>query len=329
MQKNECLTNIDSTECDERIFHTLIREICSEKGISCTKLSYDWILELKKDDKVYHITGNRFDLNKEAAGHVACDKYATYEVLKSNGVPIIEHKMVFNPINRSKYISEKGIWSDIISYFYDNKCQIVVKPNEGCEGQGVYLCKTLKELEIAIHKLFKTNGSISLCPYYDIDTEYRTFYLKGDCYLIYGKTKPFVIGDGIRNVLELITDSGMYLPENSIVDENLKTLDLKYVPEKDEKFFISWKHNLSGGATPAIVTDENLKAKITELVKSAAHASNINFATIDIIETKNKEMYVMEINSGVCMTKFIDQIPQGRDIAKKIYTKAIEKMFEE
>ena len=87
MEEKECLTDINSTECDERIFHTLIKEICGEKGISCTKLSYDWILELKKGDKVYHITGNRFDLNKEAAGHVACDKYATYEVLKSNNIP--------------------------------------------------------------------------------------------------------------------------------------------------------------------------------------------------------------------------------------------------
>ena len=318
--------NIDN---EERIFHTIIKEICNEKNIDCKKLSYDWILELKKNNKIRHITGNRFDINGEAAGRIACDKYATYEVLKSNDVPVIEHKMVFNPIKRSKYISDEGIWPEIISYFKNNNNQLVVKPNEGCEGQGVYLCKTLKELEIAIEKLFKTNGSISICPYYDIDKEYRTFYLKGECYLIYSKTKPFVVGDGINNVMNLITNSQLYLPENSVVDENLKLLDLEYIPKKGEKFYISWKHNLSGGATPMIVTDEILKNKISKLVLSAAHATNIDFATIDVIETNNKELYIMEINSGVCLTKFIDHVKEGRYIAKKIYSKAIEKMFED
>ena len=70
-----------------------------------------------------------------------------------------------------------------------------------------------------------------------------------------------------------------------------------------------------------------MKEKISDLVKKAAHAANIEFATVDVIQTKDKNMYVMEINSGVCMTKFIDQIEEGRDIAKKIYSKAIDKLF--
>lgn len=37
----------------------------------------------------------------------------------------------------------------------------------------------------------------------------------------------------------------------------------------------------------------------------------------------------MEINSGACMTKFIDHVTEGRDLAKKIYTKAINIMFED
>ena len=198
------MQEIVNVEKGERVFHTIIKEICEEKGINVKKLSYDWILELEKDGEIFHIAGNRFDLNPEAAGRVACDKYATYEVLKSNDVPVIEHKMVFNPTNRSAYIEEEGIWTGIIDYFHANNDQLVVKPNDGCEGQGVYLCKTLKELEVAIHKLFKTNPSISICPFYDIDTEYRTFFLKGECYLIYGKTKPYVIGDGVHNISELI-----------------------------------------------------------------------------------------------------------------------------
>ena len=71
---------------EERRFHVLMREVCAEMGIKVEKLSYDWILQLSKDGKVRHITGTRFDLNPEATGDIACDKYATYEVLNSQNV---------------------------------------------------------------------------------------------------------------------------------------------------------------------------------------------------------------------------------------------------
>ena len=36
----------------------------------------------------------------------------------------------------------------------------------------------------------------------------------------------------------------------------------------------------------------------------------------------------MEINGSVCMNKFITDAPNGKEIARKIYGKAIDKMFE-
>ena len=310
---------------EERIFHKIMREICEEKGIQLKKLSYDWILELKKDDTVRHITGNRFDINPESCGKIAGDKYATYTVLRSNNVPVIEHQMVFNPVTRGEYVSNKGIWESIIQFFNENNGKIVVKPNHGCEGVGVYLCNSISEVEYAITKLFKNNGSLSICPYYEIETEYRTIYLDGDCELIYGKTKPYVLGNGIDNIKTLIENSN--LPDNYIVEDNINNIDVDYIPEKDEKFYLSWKHNLSGGALPKILEDKELYEKISKIVKEAAHAMNINFASIDIIKTDNSELYVLEVNSGICMRHFIENIDSGYDIAKNIYSKAVDKMF--
>ena len=52
---------------EERMFHVLLREVCSEMGVKVEKLSYGWILQLSKGEKVRHITGTRFDLNPEAS----------------------------------------------------------------------------------------------------------------------------------------------------------------------------------------------------------------------------------------------------------------------
>jgi len=309
---------------DERIFHVLMRELCSELGIELKKLSYDWILELSKDGKVRHIAGNRFDINPEAGGDIACDKYATYEVLKSQNVPVIEHTMVFNPAMRSRYIGDDGISLMIVSEFLKYG-RVVVKPNNGCEGIGVSLCKTLKEVEVAIQKLFKTHGSVSICPFYDIKTEYRTFFLNGKIHLIYGKTKPFVIGDGKSTMGELVEE--LQLPDKGIADENVSALDLNYVPRENERVEISWKHNLSGGALPTVLDKSELYDKIEQLAIQAGKAMNMKFATIDVIQTAEDELYILEVNSGICATRFIELVDGGYETIKEIYRQSLLEMF--
>lgn len=310
---------------EERFFHKIIRELCSEMNIKMEKLSYDWVVQLSKDGKVRHITRNHLDLNPQATGEIADDKYATYEVLKSQNVPVIEHMMVFNPSRRNKYISDEGVWSTVLSKF--SKCgSLVVKPNNGFEGLGVELCHTLKETEAAIQNLFKTQGSVSICPYYDIKTEYRTFYLNGEILLIYGKTKPFVIGDGKLSLRELIEK--LNLPDKKIVQDNLSMMDMDYIPKDNEKINISWKHNLSGGATPTILEKGTLYNKIESLAMQAGKAMNIHFATIDIIQTMEDELYVLEVNSGVCATIFTELVEDGYERIKDIYRKALQTLFE-
>lgn len=308
-----------------RTFHVLLYEVCAEMGVKVEKLSYDWILQLSKDGKVRHITGTRFDLNPEATGNIACDKYATYEVLRSQNVPIIRHVMIFNPASRASLIEDGGIWSTVTSEFLRYGC-LVVKPNYGCEGYGVFLCHSIKEAESAIHKLFKTQDSVSICPYYDIKTEYRTFYLDGEVKLIYGKTKPFVIGNGKSTLYELVEK--LNLPDKAVTRENLRNLNLTYIPKVGERIDISWKHNLSGGAKPNVLKKGKLYEQIEQLAIRAGKAMNINFATIDIIETADGSLYVLEINSGIGATIFTELVDGGAEIIKDIYRQAVKKLFE-
>lgn len=310
----------------ERFFHTMIREICSEMNIKVEKLSYDWILQLTKDGKVRHITNYLFDNNPQATGSIASDKYATYEVLKSQNVPVIEYKMIFNPTTWGEYIPKEGIWSTVVSEFSKHG-KLVVKPNNEREGIGVELCHNLGETEIAIQKLFEQHHtSISICPYYDIKTEYRTFYLNGEALLIYGKTKPFVIGNGKSTLKELVET--LHLPNKEVVKDNLHSLDMNYMPKEGEKIEISWKHNLSGGAIPNILEKGELYRKIEKLAIQAGKAMNMNFASIDIIQTTDNNFYVMEINSGICADLFAKQVDGGYEIMKDIYRKALEALFE-
>ncbi len=311
---------------EERFLHVIIKELCQEMGIKVEKLSYGWLLQLSKDGKIRHITRNHFDNNPQASAEIADDKYATYEVLKSQKVPVIEHTMIFNPATRSKYIPEEGIWNTVVEEFskYD---KLVVKANDGCQGKDVQLCRNRKEAEIAIQKLFhQGQGSVSICPFYDIKTEYRTFYLNGEVLLVYGKTKPFVIGDG-KSTLEQLVEA-LHLPDKKVIRDNLSVLDLSIVPQKGEKLAISWKYNLSGGATAKVLEKGKLYQSMEELVMQVGKAMNMNFATIDVIQTVDDELYVMEVNSGVCATIFAETVEGGYEMIKEVYRKALEDLFE-
>ena len=118
------------------------------------------------------------------------------------------------------------------------------------------------------------------------------------------------------------------LPEKGVVNDNLSSIDLTYVPNDKEKVEISWKHNLSGGALPTVLEKSELYDKIEKVAIQAGRAMNMNFATIDVIQTADDELYVLEVNSGVCATIFIELVDEGYETIKEIYREALKTMFQ-
>lgn len=95
---------------------------------------------------------------------------------------------------------------------------------------------------------------------------------------------------------------------------------------KKERQNGEWKHNLCNGAKARIITDEIMQKELGDFALNVAKTIGINFASVDLVEVDNKIM-VLEVNSTVCMNKFVEQIEYGRQIAKDIYSKAIDAML--
>lgn len=307
-------------------FYRIMDEICKEKNIEQKHLSYGWVRELKKNNNSHYIMRYQFDLNSAISYNIAGDKFATYEVLMANNVPTIEHKMIFNPKTRSGYYENKFI-EEAKKLLIKNDYKVVIKANDSCEGKDVYFCKTEDEIENTVKKLFEENNdTLSACPYLDIEFEYRAVYLCGEILYIYKKRKPYVVGNGKSNLKELIENKN--ISSNIVIDVS-KDIDLNYIPEEKEEVTVSWKHNLSNGAEPIII-DENDEFidEVKKVAISAGNAINIKFASVDVAVTKDKKIYVMEINASVCMNKFAEIIPNGYEIVKRVYSKAVDKMFE-
>ncbi len=296
-------------------FNNIIKDICQELNIKLTFLSDNWVMFLEKDGKIKYIEGNRFSLNNHAIGNIMNDKGLFYDLMVLKKYPIIEHKVIFKDTKKE----------EILNYFYKYNSEIIVKGNIGMCGKEVFLINDINTLFNKINELFNTQYSISLCPYYKILHEYRVIVLENKAKLIYGKKRPVVIGTGESTLLELAKVFNKDYFENK---ENI-TFNPNYIPKINEEVVLNFQFNLSKGSISFLEIDEDLKKKIINLALNVANDLNISFASIDIIETIDHKLMVMEANSGVTLSKFIKQHKNGYEIAYNIYKEAISKMFKE
>lgn len=187
-------------------FPRIIKEICNELDINYEFLSKDWIIKLSKDEKIRFISGYKFDLLNHASGICFDDKYATYEVLNSIGVSTVKHDIIYRATNKNSYANDcKGL-EYLIELFNKYKRNIVLKVNNGTCGIDVYHITNINDLKDKYNLLISKNYSLSICPFYEIENEYRAIILNGEVKLLYKKIKPVVTGDSIKTIKELLMD---------------------------------------------------------------------------------------------------------------------------
>ena len=191
----------------------------------------------------------------------------------------------------------------------------------GTCGNEVYNITNINEIIPCLDNLFKFNHSLSICPFYDIENEYRTIILEGEILLTYKKIKPLIIGNGINTIRELLLQFNYNYFKDKLTDDKYNK-----ILKKNDIYEYGWQFNLSRGAKIGIV-DDIVNNKIVSLSKKVANIINLKFGSIDIIKTKDNKYYVMEANSGVMMKNYINNEINGYNIAKDIYKKAIIKMF--
>lgn len=297
----------------EKQFNRIIKQICQEKNIQYEELSDDWIIKLKKDNKNKFLVGYKFDLNTQATAEICNDKFALFAVLESEGIQVIKHNIIFkNEENKLK------------KYFNDYNQDIVLKPNNGTCGNNVLHICDYNRLKDEYNRLINKCYSVDICPFYNIENEYRVIYLPNKQH-IYKKIKPIITGDGIHTVRELLID---FNKEYFSKEENFKNdnISADYIPALGEIIEYEWRFNLSKGAKISNVDDKE-KEILMGIVRKIVEVIGVKFVSIDIVKLTNNQYMVMEINSGAMMENLIKLEENGEQIAKDLYGDAIDLMF--
>ncbi|MEM7375118.1 MAG: hypothetical protein AAF587_41370 [Bacteroidota bacterium] len=307
----------------------MIDEIAVKHQIDVQKFSHDWIIRLQKGTQIRHIFGYNFPNNSSTAQMIANDKSATSELLQASGVPVVEHKLFLNP-KLDKYVGQNGNWHSILEYFQQHHEKVVCKAVSGTGGNDVFLVRTQIELEQSIQFLFSKYRSISLSPFVNIRKEYRAISLNQQVELLYQKNIQTLLGNGSDSVLDLIRNNFAIEELSSLLDgfSDKCEKELGYIPEEGEEVSLNWKSNLGHGAKPIILSDTDPKSHLlTQLAEDCARVLNIQFASVDIVETSEGEFLILEVNSGVMVENFVRILPEKYSFIKGIYEKAILSLF--
>lgn len=313
--------------CD-RSLNRITAEVATAHGMMMTTFCDGWVIRLEKDGVKRHIFGHNFELNSAATRNIASDKPATAAILEADGVPCVPHTIFTHP-RKMTHIDAGGNWQRIIACAAAYGNNVVCKTIEGSGGHDVIHAVGVREIEFAVHQLFRSEQSICISPYLDIDREFRVVLLDGEPLLCYGKSRPFITGDGIRTVLELIAEamqrSGDPTAYATLVAEldAGAAADLAVVPDARETFTLGWKHNLRLAGSVTIEHDQ----AVVDLAARAASAINLRFGAVDVARTQDG-LLVLEINSGFMTTHLARIAAEGEDLVRGIYERAILRMFE-
>lgn len=306
----------------ERTIVTLLREIASENGFDFRTYSYDWVKAFTRDSVSMYVYGYNFPLNPTSFTQIANDKACTSEILSANTIPNVEHSYFMSPndIHYVKYLGVDGNWKQMLALL-EKHGKIICKPNSGTGGAGLKIVTDEAELEKAVNELFSNESTMCICPYYDIENEFRVIILDGEVKLVFKKVRPHVIGNGVDNIASLCAKSGKRA-------DSSMGIDMSYIPENGEKYEIGWKHNLGQGSSPEVLSSGEIYGTVTKLALNTLGILGGRFASVDCVSIQGKYR-VLEVNSGVMMDNFATSSKDNYIKAKSIYKSAIDKYFEE
>ncbi|MCX7708757.1 MAG: cyanophycin synthetase [Clostridia bacterium] len=260
-----------------------IFEEAKKRGIPVSRMGNDSILRLGQGKYSRLIEASLTDYPSCIAVDIAGNKPLTKEILSNNGIPV--------PYGDMAYTEESAVMSaESIGY------PVVVKPYDGNQGKGVTLnINNEQQVRSAFREAAKFSTAVIVERFIE-GRDYRVLVIGDKVSAVSERKPPFVIGDGIHAVRQLVDlenrntlrGEGHERPLtriklDAIAQQVLERqgLDVNYIPSAGEVVLLRDNSNLSTGGTARDCTNEIHPYNISLAVK-AAKAIGLDIAGIDI-----------------------------------------------
>lgn len=256
---------------------------------------------------------------------ISCDKLITKALLEKHNLPVVTGYRVNNTVDLVYY-------ADKISY------PVVLKPQFGNQGKGVIVnIKNRSELIEAYNRLIKEYKEIMIEAFVE-GKDYRVCVVDGKVVAAALRIPPFVVGDGVKSIRELI-DKINEDPRRGSDHENVLTkikidealssklqeegYNLRTVLPKGLVVYLRGNANISTGGIAVdctdIICEENKEICIRASSALGLNICGVDICCKDISKPLKGQGAIVEMNSapGIRMHHYPFE-GQSRDVAKAI-----------
>jgi hypothetical protein len=278
---------------------------CAEFGLEFRDLdgASGLLFSVASRDRLIHFGAGRsswYPQNNATASTLASDKYFAGMILREAGVPALGGEYFFLHDRHRAHRPAGHERSDAIACFKALGGSAFVKPLMGSRGDFAQAVHGEAALARYLDEVKQYYDSVLIQPIVE-GIEYRVFLLDDDALYCARKYPPFVPGDGVRTVRELLTAHNDALCARGLSPASMPDHDLSLdaVPARGERLDIPGRMNLSAGGKMVLVDAPSEKAIV--LARQAARALGLRVAAVDMfidIGGEADAMEVIEVNSN-------------------------------
>jgi hypothetical protein len=289
---------------------------CAEFGLAFCDIDggTGLVFSVTSPAKCIHFGAGRcswYPQNNATASTLASDKYFTNIILESAGVATLGGEYFFLH-DRHRAVRAAGHErEDAIEHFRKLGAAAFVKPLLGSRGDFAQALHG----EAALGRYL-----VEVSPYYDSiliqpivsGREYRIFLLDDEIVYSAAKSQPFVLGDGVRPIRDLLIAHNAALRSRGLSPASVdRDTSLDAVLPKGERWDLPGRMNLSAGGT-MILEAPRSDAALTQ-ARKAARALGLRVAAVDMFTDIGEDpeaTAVIEVNSNPSI-RLLEQ--SGRD----------------
>jgi glutathione synthase/RimK-type ligase-like ATP-grasp enzyme len=257
--------------------------------------------------------------NNATASTLASDKYFTNLVLGRAGVATLGGEYFFLHDRHRTYRTAGHEIEDALAHFKTLGATAFVKPLSGSRGDFAQAVHGEAALVRYIREVSKYYDAILVQPITS-GIEYRVFLLDDEIVYTARKRPPFVSGDGVRRIRDLLAAHnealiGHGLSPAAVTAKGDTSLDI--VLPKGQRWEIPGRMNLSAGGSMVLEALPS-EAALT-LSRNAANALGLRVAAVDLFTGIGKEgaTRIIEVNSNPAI-RLLEQSGRG-DLILKIW----------
>jgi hypothetical protein len=237
--------------------------------------------------------------NNATAATLASDKYFTNRVLEDAGIATLGGEYFFLHQRRRGQRAPGHEREDAFAYLRKLGGTAFAKPLLGSRGDFAQLIGGEALLAGYLDEVSQYYDSILIQPI-ATGNEYRKFLLDDEIVYCARKYPPFVSGDGVRSIGELLIAHNEALRSRGLSPVSASPdASLDMVLPKGERWEIPGRMNLSAGGTMVLEAPPSDAART--LARKAARALGLRVAAVDMFSELGGEadaMAVIEVNAN-------------------------------